>query len=77
MSPDVAKVCCQQSHSTSYAAEPVMTAAAATAGGNIVFGFSAGELLMRAGFGFEHMPPYCCSASRQRVYFLPEEERAG
>lgn len=30
-------------------------------------GTSAGELLVQAGLGFEHMPPYCCSDSRQRV----------
>lgn len=31
---------------------------------------------MQAGFGFEHMPPCCCSASRQRVRIVPEKEIA-
>lgn len=28
---------------------------------------------MQAGLGFEHMPSYCYSDSRQRVYIVPEK----
>lgn len=36
---------------------------------------SAGELLMQAGLGFEHMLSYCYSDSRQRVYIVPEKNK--
>lgn len=38
--------------------------------GTLRCGTPAGELLMQAGLGFEHTPPYCYSDSRQRVYIV-------
>lgn len=54
----------------------VLRTHAVTPDGNIVSWDFSWELLMQAGFVFEHMPPYCCSASKHRVHIVPKKEIA-
>lgn len=73
--PGVARACCQQSGGAWYTAELGMTAAAATPEGNTALWDFSWRIAYAGGLGFEHMPPYCCSDSRQRVYIAPEKEK--